>query len=167
MSDPFEGRPFPRGVLIGAAVLIGFAILAVAMVRLTGMGGAEVPYAPVLEARELVFEDLGDGVTMVALPGPQGADRDAVVGLLKSGEHGFAMGMMRGMVRGRQARDLPLDAPYQLALLEDGRLVFRDPSVGTEIDLRAFGPTNLATLYPLLRSEPKPLADVVAADARD
>jgi putative photosynthetic complex assembly protein len=167
MSDPFDGRPFPRGVLIGAAVLIAFAIMAAAVVRLTGKGGVEMPYAPVVEARELVIEDIGNGVTMVTLPGPAGADREAVVGLLKSGEDGFAMGMMRGMVRDRNARDLPLDAPYQLALLEDGRLVFRDPSVGTEIDLRAFGPTNLASFTPLLRSEPEPLADVVAAHARD
>lgn len=167
MSDPFEGRPFPRGVLIGAALLIAFVITAAAMVRLTGVGGVEMPFAPVVEARELVFEDLGDGVTMVALPGPGGADRSAVVALLHSGEDGFAMGVMRGMVRDRKSRDIPLDAPYLLALLEDRRLVFRDPSVGTEIDLRAFGPTNLASFAPLLRVEPKPLADVSAADARD
>jgi putative photosynthetic complex assembly protein len=167
MSDPFEGRPFPRGVLIGAALLIAFVIAAAAMVRLTGVGGVEMPFAPVAEARELVFVDLGDGVTMVALPGPDGADRNAVVGVLRSGEDGFAMGVMRGMVRGRKARDIPLDAPYQLALLEDRRLVFRDPSVGTEIDLRAFGPTNLAAFSPMLRVEPKPLAEMLAADTRD
>ncbi|MEA3639156.1 MAG: photosynthetic complex assembly protein PuhC [Lamprobacter sp.] len=167
MSDPFEGRPFPRGVLIGAALLIAFVIAAAAMVRLTGVGGVEMPFAPVVEARELVFEELGGGLTMATLPGPNGADRDAVVGLMESGVDGFAMGVMRGMVRDRNARDLPLDAPYQLALLEDGRLVFRDPSVGTEIDLRAFGPTNMASFSKLLRAEPKPLADVVATDAGD
>jgi putative photosynthetic complex assembly protein len=166
MSDPFEGRPFPRGVLIGAAVLIAFVITAAALVRITGVGGVEMPYAPVIEARELVFEDLGGGVTMVTLPGPEGADRDAVLGLMESGSDGFAMGVMRGMVRDRKARDLPLGAPYQLALLEDGRLVFRDPSVGTEIDLRAFGETNMASFSRLLRVEPKPLDDVVAKDAR-
>lgn len=166
MSDPFEGRPFPRGVLIGAAVLIAFVISAAALVRLTGVGGVEMPFAPVVEARELVFEDLDGGVTMVTLPGPEGADRDAVLGLMESGSDGFAMGVMRGMVRDRKARELPLGAPYQLALLEDGRLVFRDPSVGTEIDLRAFGPTNMASFARLLRVEPKPLADVVATDAR-
>ncbi|MBK1704479.1 photosynthetic complex assembly protein PuhC [Halochromatium glycolicum] len=165
MSDPFEGRPFPRGVLIGAALLIAFVIAAAAMVRLTGVGGVEMPLAPVKEARELVFEDIGDGVTLVALPGPQGADRNAVVALLRSGVDGFAMGVMRGMERDRNIRDIPLDAPYQLALLEDGRLVFRDPQVGTEIDLRAFGPTNLAAFVPMLRTEPKPLAEIAAADA--
>jgi putative photosynthetic complex assembly protein len=165
MSDPFEGRPFPRGVLIGAALLIAFVIAAAAMVRLTGVGGVEMPFAPVVEARELIFEDMGDGVTLVALPGPDGADREAVVGLLHSGVDGFAMGVMRGMVRDRNAREIPLNRPYQLALLEDGRLVFRDPEVGTEIDLRAFGPTNLGSFVPLLRAEPRPLDEVVAADA--
>jgi putative photosynthetic complex assembly protein len=170
MSDPFEGRPFPRGVLIGAALLIAFVIGAAAIVRLTGVGGVEMPFAPVVEARDLVFEDLGNGVTMVALPaadGTQGADRNAVIGLMESGVDGFAMGVMRGMVRDRKARDLPLDGPYQLALLEDGRLVFRDPSVGTEIDLRAFGPTNMGSFVPLLRAEPAPLDDVVARQQGD
>jgi putative photosynthetic complex assembly protein len=165
MSDPFEGRPFPRGVLIGAALLIAFVIAAAATVRLTGVGGVEMPLAPVSEARELVFVDLDDGTTMVALPGPEGADRDAVVGLLRPAEDGFAMGVMRGMVRDRNAREIPLDEPYLLAVLEDGRLVFRDPEVGTEIDLRAFGPTNLASFARLLRVEPKPLTAVAAADA--
>lgn len=165
MSDPFEGRPFPRGVLIGAALLIAFVIAAAAMVRLTGVGGVEMPFAPVAEARELVFEDLGGGQTMVALPGPEGADRNAVVALLQSGQDGFAMGVMRGMVRDRKARDIPLNAPYQLALLEDGRLVFRDPKVGTEIDLRAFGPTQVGAFAPMLRVEPKPLAELSAAKA--
>jgi putative photosynthetic complex assembly protein len=163
MSDPFEGRPFPRGVLIGAALLITFVIAAAAMVRLTGVGGVEMPFAPVVEARELVFEELDSGDTMVALPGPDGADRDSVVAILRPGADGFAMGVMRGMVRDRNARDIPLDEPYQLALLEDGRLVFRDPEIGTEIDLRAFGPTNLASFSPMLRVEPKPLAEVSAA----
>lgn len=166
MSDPFEGRPFPRGVLIGAALLIAFVIAAAAMVRITGVGGIQMPIAPVKEARELVFEDIDSGRMLVGLPSEEGGrvDRDAVVAILESGVDGFAMGVMRGMKRGRDRREIPLTMPYQLALLEDGRLVFRDPELGTEIDLRAFGPTNAAAFARLLRVEPRSEAEVSAAE---
>jgi len=151
VSDPFEGRPFPRAVLIGAALLIGFVILAAAMVRVTGVGGTETPLPPVLESRELVFLDNGDGTTTVEIAGDQGTLAE-----LKSYVDGFVLGVMRGMVRERKAYDAPLDAPYVLSLREGGLLLFEDPLTGRRIDLRAFGPTNTASFARLLRLEPEP-----------
>ena len=151
MSDPFEGRPFPRAVLIGAALLIGFAILAAALVRFTGVGGTETPLPPVLESRELVFVDNGDGTTTVRIAGDTGT-----VAQLKTYQDGFVLGVMRGMVRERKAYDAPLDAPYVLSLREGGLLLFEDPLTGRRIDLRAFGPTNTASFAHLLRAEPEP-----------
>jgi putative photosynthetic complex assembly protein len=151
VSDPFEGRPFPRAVLIGAALLIGFVILAAAMVRVTGIGGTETPLPPVLESRELVFLDNGDGTTTVRIAGDNGT-----VAKLRSHVDGFVLGVMRGMVRTRKAYDAPLDAPYVLSLREGGVLLFEDPLTGRRIDLRAFGPTNTASFARLLRAEPAP-----------
>ncbi|KAA6182839.1 phosphonoacetaldehyde hydrolase [Thiohalocapsa marina] len=147
MSDPFEGRPFPREVLIGAALLIGFVIAATVMVRLTGVGGTEMPITPVVESRQLVFIDNGDGTTTVRVP-DEGRVAD-----LESGVDGFVLGVMRGMVRERNAYDAPLDAPYLLSRREDGRLLFEDPSTGRIIDVRAFGPTNMESFARLLRGE--------------
>ncbi len=96
MSDPFEGRPFPREVLIGAALLIGFVIAAAALVRFTGFGSTEMPLAPMVESRQLVFVDNGDGTTTVRVPG-----EDGVVAKLESGVDGFVLGVMRGMIRER------------------------------------------------------------------
>lgn len=151
MSDPFEDRPFPRSVLIGAALLIGFVILAAAMVRVTGVGGIETPLPPVLESRELVFIDNDDGSTTVQIAGGQGT-----LGELRTNTDGFVMGVMRGMVRERKAYDAPIDAPYVLSLREGGLLLFEDPLTSRRIDLRAFGPTNTASFARLLRVEPEP-----------
>jgi len=157
MSDPFEGRPFPRGVLIGAAALIVFVIGAAAMVRMTGVGVTEIPPAPVVEARELVFLDQGHGRTLVVVPAHGDVAEDGVVAELESGVDGFVLGVMRGMQRDRKVRHVPPEKPYLLALREDGRLLFEDPNTGARIDLRAFGPDNLASFAKLLRAEPKPI----------
>jgi putative photosynthetic complex assembly protein len=157
MSDPFEGQPFPRGVLIGAALLIVFVIGAAAMVRLTGVGMTELPLAPVVEARELRFLDQEDGTTLVVIPEHGTLGSNGLVAVLESGVDGFVLGVMRTMVRERKARGIPLDAPYRLGLREDGRLIFEDPRAGRQIDLRAFGPDNLAAFAKLLRVEPKPM----------
>lgn len=150
MSDPFEGRPFPRAVLIGAALLIGFVILATAMVRITGVGRTEMPMAPIVESRQLLFVDNGDGTTTVKVPD------EGVVAELESGSDGFVLGVMRGMVRERKSYDASLDAPYLLSRREDGRLLFEDPLTGRVIDLRAFGPTNAGSFANLLRAAIRP-----------
>jgi len=150
VSDPFEGRPFPRGVLIGAALLIGFVILAAAMVQITGVGGTQTPLPPVVESRELVFQDDGAGTTTVRIAGDDGK----LLAELESGVDGFVLGVMRGMVREREAYDVPLDAPYVISLRTGGILLFEDPQTGRQIDLRAFGPTNTAAFARLLRTEP-------------
>jgi len=151
MSDPFEGRPFPREVLIGAALLIGFVIAAAALVRFTGFGGTEMPLTPVVESRQLVFVKNGDGTTTVRVPGENG-----VVAILESGVDGFVLGVMRGMVRERNSYNADVDAPYLLSLREDGRLLFEDPLTGRRIDVRAFGPTNAGSFAQLLRAEIRP-----------
>lgn len=159
MSDPFEGRPFPRVVLIGAAAMIAFAILAAAMVRLTGIGATSYPLAPVIEARELVFKDQGNGKTLVFIPGSAEDHRDdALVAELDSGTDGFVLGVLRATNRNRKLRNVPFDAPYLLAVREDNRLVFIDPATDGEIDVRAFGPTNWGSFATLLRAEPKPMS---------
>jgi putative photosynthetic complex assembly protein len=149
VSDPFEGRPFPRAVLIGAALLIGFVIASIAVVRMTGVGGTALPLPPIKESRELVFIDLGGGKTSVRIAGT-----DRQVAELDSGADGFVLGVMRGMVRERKAYDAKLDAPYVVSFREGGVFVFEDPETGRYIDLRAFGPTNADAFAKLLRAEP-------------
>jgi putative photosynthetic complex assembly protein len=170
MSDPFEGRPFPRGVLIGAAALIGFVIAAVALVRLTGVGGTETPPAPVQFSVELRFHEQDDGKTLVFAE----TDPEAIA-VLESGVDGFVLGVLRAMARERRGYEVEMSEPYELVLLEDGRLIFKDTATGREIDLRAFGPTNAQSFADLLEdvelppgpSSPRTSADdQVAPEAR-
>ena len=98
-----------------------------------------------------MFVDHGDGHTTVRVPGEAGT-----VAELESGVDGFVLGVMRGMVRDRKARDVDLEAPYLLSFREDGRLLFEDPLTGRRIDLRAFGPTNVGSFAKLLRGEIRP-----------
>ncbi|MGD8206459.1 MAG: photosynthetic complex assembly protein PuhC [Thiohalocapsa sp.] len=148
MSDPFEGRPFPREVLIGAALLIGFVIVATATVRVTGIGGTELVTAEPVESRQLVFVENPDGTTDVRVPGTSKA-----IARLRTQDDGFVLGVLRGMVRERKSYDADLDAPYLLSLRADGSLLFEDPSTSRRIDLRAFGPTNFGAFAELLRAE--------------
>lgn len=163
MSDPFEGRPFPRGVLIGAAALIGFVIAAVALVRVTGVGVTEIPPAPVQVSTSLRFVERDDGKTLVYADGGTEA-----VAELETNMDGFVLGVLRAMARERRGHQVEMTEPFELSLLEDGRLTLRDPTTGREIDVGAFGPTNAQAFANLLMSARPPQPPVApSASAAD
>ena len=60
MSETILRPSFPRGALIGAAALIGFAMLAAMFGRITGAGG-QMPTTNMVSERSLWFEDRPDG----------------------------------------------------------------------------------------------------------
>ena len=62
-------RLSPRA-LYGAATLVGAALLAVALVRVTGVGAIHVPDAAAMEVREFRFADRQDGGIDVLDPAP-------------------------------------------------------------------------------------------------
>lgn len=148
MSDPFEGRPFPRAVLIGAGLLITFVIALAAFVRMTGVGKTTLEPAEAVVSRSLRFDDQGNGQTLVYDQG-----QDAVIARLHSGEDGFVYGVLRAMGRERMKVGADKQAPYLVSLREDGRLLLEDPETGYQIDLRAFGPDNAGAFSELLNAE--------------
>lgn len=87
--------------------------------------------------------------------GPQGsvllenaADRKPV-GEFK-GEAGFVRTALRGLAAERIRRGIGPELPFRLSLLEDGRLILRDPTTERAIELKAFGSTNAAEFARLL-----------------
>ncbi len=72
--------------------------------------------------------------------------------LLFEGEQGFLRGTLRALARDRMARNLSPDVPFELALLQDGRLCITDPLTHKSIDLQAFGPDNLAVFVQILNA---------------
>jgi putative photosynthetic complex assembly protein len=70
-------------------------------------------------------------------------DSGATISRVGPGEGSFLRGVVRSLVRQRAGLE-SATAPFQLTLLEDQRLILSDPETGEDINLNAFGPTNLA-----------------------
>lgn len=148
MSDPFADQPFPRPALISAALLVGFTMLAVGAVRLTGIGGTETAPSVALESRDLRFEDRSDGGVAV-----YDSARQSEIAVLPPGTNNFIRGALRGLVRERKRQDIGPQPAFRLTRWADGRLTIEDPATARIIDLRAFGSTNAQAFAVLLDAD--------------
>ncbi|MEO1194065.1 MAG: photosynthetic complex assembly protein PuhC [Pseudomonadota bacterium] len=142
-------KPFPRGALIGAGLLIGLCLALTATVRLTGMTIGWEPEPAVLaqseQAVNLNFVDRTQGGIAV-----YDADTDRQLMVLEPNTNGFMRGVMRGLVRQRMLQGLGAEEPFRLAQAADGRLWLSDPATGEQVYLGAFGQTNRQAFAQLL-----------------
>lgn len=145
MTEAFGNRPFPRGVLIAVATLLGFVILMISVARLTGMKMDQAPVTPEIQSREIQFLDTADGSLAV-----HDFNTGALITTLPSGEGGFIRGVLRSMGRQRKGYEAKLSEPFHLARRESGALTLKDPVTGIQLELRAFGETNEAVFMQLL-----------------
>lgn len=145
MSQGEHNRPFSRGVLIGAALLVGVSIVAAATARLTGIGRTQLAEVEPVESLDLRFEDRSDGAVAV-----YAADDGQVVTVLPPGTNGFVRGVLRGLARERMLHEQGSETPFRLTRWADGRLSIDDPATGRQIDLGGFGPTNAQAFGRLL-----------------
>ncbi len=138
MSEILPYRPFPRGPLIGAGVLLTAVILTAAVGRHVGSSTAPPPAASVA-ARDLRFEDRADGAVTI-LDARDGRQVDVAA----AGTNGFLRATMRGLARQRalQGVEDKADVPFRLTAWSDGRVTLDDPSTGRHVELEAFGRTN-------------------------
>jgi putative photosynthetic complex assembly protein len=127
----------PRGALLGAAALVGVALLAALGARVGGLGTTRVPPATAIEIRELRFEDRADGAVLVYRAGAA-----QPVEVIAPGTNGFVRGVMRGFARERKRQAVGSEPPFRLTRWSDGRLSLDDPATGRHVDLEAFGPVN-------------------------
>lgn len=132
-------------LLIAVAVAVTALLAAVLTARLTGFDASAVPASPVVESRLLGFRDLPGGVVEV-----YDWNTQDVLERIPSGEGSFLRGVVRSLVRQRRGLDAAT-APFELSLLADRRLILSDRETGEDIDLNAFGPTNLAVFSALMR----------------
>ncbi len=145
MSDGFEGRTFPKGVLIAVAALIGFTIIMISVARLTGFMMPQEPVTAELYARDISFVEQDDGSMFVI-----DVDTDELIQTLPPGSEGFIRGVLRSIARQRNGYEAPLSEPLHLARRENGSLTLEDPVTGILLDLRAFGETNEAAFASLI-----------------
>ena len=146
MGDDHGGSQGVSPRALGAlGALVVFALAAVALARLAGVDPDQSLGGTPVETRTLVFLDRADGAIQV-VDGASGAD----VALLAPGEDNFIRGVLRGLVRNRKAKNVPVDAPLELQRHADGRVVLYDPATDEDMLLRAFGADNAATFARLL-----------------
>lgn len=141
----------PRGVLRGAAVLIGFALIAAGVAHRTDIGTLHMPAAQAVETLALRFEDRADGSVAV---------REAagdVIYVVQPGAYGFIRSTLRGLARERRRADLDATTPFVLTRWSDGTVSLEDPDIRRRLNLDAFGPDNaraFAQLFDERRAKP-------------
>jgi putative photosynthetic complex assembly protein len=145
MSDPFADHPVPRGPLLAAGGLAVVALIAAAVVRLTGIGATAHAEAPITQERALHFADRTDGGVDVL-----DATSGRSVAVLEPGEGGFVRVTLRSLARDRKRQGIGAEPVFLLQTTADGRLTLEDSATGQRIDLKAFGPTNAGAFARLM-----------------
>jgi putative photosynthetic complex assembly protein len=138
----------PKAALIGAAALALFALTATATSRLTGVGYVHMTLPAMVESLTLQFEDGADGSVLVYEAG----SRKLIESLLP-GESGFVRVVLRSLARERKVASIGSEPPFRLARFENGQLTLTDTANNRQIDLNAFGASNLAAFARLMKKQ--------------
>lgn len=142
----------PRGILRGAAILIGFSLLAVGVARQTDVGTLHMPAAKAMETLALRFEDRPDGSVAV-----RDARDDRPFYVVQPGAYGFIRSTLRGLARERRRADFDASTPFTLTRWSDGTVSLEDSTTHRRVNLDAFGPDNaraFAQLFDERRRKP-------------
>jgi putative photosynthetic complex assembly protein len=142
-------KPLPRGVLIGAALLVGFSLMLAGGMRLSGINIAQ-PTGTAVTVRHLNFADRSDGAVIVT----DAAAGNRVVDIVKPETGYFLRATMRTLARQRHREDIGAETPFTLTGWNDGRLTLDDPTTDRRVDLEAFGETNEEVFAKLLMTPP-------------
>lgn len=145
-----DEKPFPRGPLIGAALLVAASVGLVGLYRAGGLDAlapASPPAARAEAAREVRFLDRADGAVVVR--SAAGGDEH----VLAPGEGGFVRVVLRAFAHDRRSRGLGADAPFRLARWSDERLTLTDTATGRTVTLNGFGADNRRSFAALLEGE--------------
>lgn len=142
----------PRGILRGAAILIGFSLLTAGVARQTDLGTLHMPAANAVETLALRFEDRPDGSVAV-----QDARDGAAIYVVQPGAYGFIRSTLRGLARERRRADYDPTTPFTLTRWSDGTVSLQDSTTNRRVNLDAFGPDNaraFAQLFDERRRKP-------------
>jgi putative photosynthetic complex assembly protein len=101
-----------------------------------------------VESRTLQFEDAADGSVLVY----DASDRK-LLDSLPPGESGFVRVVLRSLARERKLASIGSEPPFRLARFENGQLTLTDTANNKQIDLNAFGSSNLAAFARLMKKQ--------------
>lgn len=143
-----DDKPFPKAPLIGALTLVvgSVAIVGAARLGLIETPAAEAsavrPATSVL-SRDMRFLDLDDGGVRVVVAGQP--DR-----IIPPETGGFVRGVLRSLVRHRQAQGLGDAVPFRVTHWSDDSVSIQDPATGRSLTLDAFGVDNRQAFLDLM-----------------
>lgn len=142
----------PRGILLGAALLVGFALLAAGLARRIDVGTLHMPAASPVDRFALRFEDRDDGSVAV-----RDASDGSDIYVVQPGTYGFIRSTLRGLARERRRADFDATTPFLLTRWSDGTVSLEDTTTNRRVNLDAFGPDNaraFAQLFDERRRKP-------------
>jgi putative photosynthetic complex assembly protein len=146
MSAPVRADALPSGILIGAAVLVGFSLIAATTARLLHLHAATAVLVEPVRVMHLRFVDRSDGAVEV-----RDADHGgAIVHIVPAASNGFLRGVLRGLARARRNEHVGQEPPFTLTRWADGQLTIADPQTGQRLSLEVFGPANSRPFAQLL-----------------
>jgi putative photosynthetic complex assembly protein len=140
MTEAVPAQGVPRGVLMGAAALLSFALGATWVARNAGVGEVHMPRQQAYQVLDLAFLDDPDGGVSIV-----DASSGAVLDRAAPGTNGFLRGALRGFAQERLRAGLGRSEPFTLTRWRDGTLSLQDKTTNRRIDLDAFGPTQAQT----------------------
>lgn len=148
-AAPADDFTPPRGFLIGAGFLATVALAAAFVGGAANVGTFRMEESPTVESRLLTIIDVGVGRAQVT-----DAETGRLLRVTNPGvEDGFVWGAVNGLSYGRKQMGAPIDAPYELARREDGRLTLTDLMTGQKVFLDSFGYGNAAAFARLLEQK--------------
>ena len=149
MNTTVKVDSLPAGVLRGAALLVGFSLLAVVAARALNLRSAVANPAVPVRVMHLSFVDRSDGGVEV-----DDADHaNATIHVVPPGTNGFLRGVLRGLARARRNEHVGAAPPFTLTRWADGQMTLADPQTGPRISVEVFGPTNARPVAQLLTDQ--------------
>jgi putative photosynthetic complex assembly protein len=136
--------PFPRIPLFTVVAVLGCVVVISAAARFTGFATPPAP-PPVIATTELTFSDLPDGGVAV-----HDFSTGKIVATIAARNDGFLRTTLRVLAGQRAKLGIGPEKPFLLEALQGGRIELTDTATGQNVELEAFGPSQINEFLPLI-----------------
>ena len=146
---PDPNHQLPKPIMVAGGALMVATVAFCAFGHATGVGRT-IATAPVtVMTRDLVFTE-NDDKTLTVRDAGHG---DQIVSNFDAEDAGFIRALVRGMTRNRTRYGEPAVGAFRVSLGQDGGVWLQDIGTHQNIDLRAFGPTQVQAFAQFVRPE--------------
>ncbi len=146
---PDPNHPLPKPIIVGGGALMVATVAFCAFGHATGIGRTVEPAPVTVVSRDLVFTE-NDDKTLTVRDADHG---DRIVDNFNAEDAGFIRALVRGMTRNRTRYGEPAVGAFRVSLSQDGGVWLQDVGTHQNVDLRAFGPTQVQAFAQFVRPE--------------